>query len=710
VRVTVRAIAVVLICSLLALLDLTDRPGVRITSYLVRDHFIVLERPKICATFIAGFSISPRELDITDCSVEGQLFHNSRLISTCSIRHLDGPNQNLGFELCSPEGDISFDQKWSIPDGAYSISIALFDKGGAPLAKCVKNLNRNQLGRTFIGNDRIHEPVRYVSLDDKKDLPAGSSVSQGGDLKENGWQVFQRSPLERVYPNEGPRHGELLKEIATRAARGEYQSLTFSIRADRNLGVVRIETTPLYGDKGVPAAEPLKIGIVGQLSEVVDESDNVCFYRNAPRIIEAGDAAIPAGYTQSYWLTLKVGAEARPGRYHGAISIRPESAEPMEIPVALEVLPLRFTDTDIQYGMMMTYVSYELDSPIWTEGEKNLIKQRAFETYQDLRDHGMTVVYPHSHFYYESDTAGGPVLQSLAADLEAYKRIGFPGPFCWYMGHLLQTAKPWHPGSITGYDPGVARRRLIDLLDRLGARAESIGIEKNRLLVQIADEPNDGGRARAAAAKELHGIVGKKGFRTLVTDAWPDVDTICTGTPKSPDEAMKLKHAGKQWWIYPNEALTGRNLAYTRYVFGFGAWKWGVNGVVPWTFQMTQGCGGNPFNVLDGSEVMVAYPAVNGVISTPVWETIREGINDYKYIYLLTKMISEAKAQGNANAESLEKRLEALRHEPGKAPQPMEGEFGDWTPESFAGKRNMIIKWALEAQQALSVHSGRLLP
>ena len=701
-RAAVRAAIIALICILLLFFDLTVSPDIRITSYLSRDRFVLLEHSKLCTTLIAGFSISPKGLDMSGCSIEGRLFYNGRTISTCSIHHLDGPNQNLGFEICSPESDVAFDEKWSIPDGVYSITVTLFDRGGDLLTRSAKKLNRNQIGRTFIGADLVHEPVRYVLMDDQKNLPSGLTVSKAGDLSGKGYVVFQRIPLESVYPKEEPGQSELLQEISIKAARGEYQSFAYSIRAAKDLGVVKIEATPLCGDKGVLPADSLIIGKVGQLTEVVDERDKVCFYRNAPRIIEVGDAVIPSGYTQTYWLTLKVGTEARPGRYRGTLIIRPESADSMELPVALDVLPLRLTDTDIQYGMMMTYVSYELDSSIWTEKEKNLIKQRAFETYQDLRDHGMTIVYPHSHFYYESDTAGRPVLQSLAADLEAYKSIGFPGPFCWYIGHLLQTAKPWHPGSIAGYDSGVAKRRLDDLLDRLSASAESIGIERNKLLVQIVDEPDDGGRARAAAAKELHTIVAEKGFRTLVTAGWPGVDTICTGAPKSREEAVELKHRGRQWWIYPNDALTGKNLAYTRYVFGFGAWKWSVNGVVPWTFQMTQGCGGNPFNVLDGPEVMVAYPPVNGVVSTPVWETIREGINDYKYIYLLREMIAGAKAQGNPKAGLWEKRLEELRLEPAKAPQPTEGEFGDWVPGAFTDKRDLITKWALEAQQSMS--------
>ena len=157
---------------------------------------------------------------------------------------------------------------------------------------------------------------------------------------------------------------------------------------------------------------------------------------------------------------------------------------------------------------------------------------------------------------------------------------------------------------------------------------------------------------------------------------------------------------GKKWWIYPNNALTSKNWAYTRYVFGFGAWRWQVNGVVPWTFQMSQGCNGNPFTVLDGPEVMVAYPGINGPIPTPTWEAIRDGINDYKYIYLLKKLIISEKASGNPKANLIEGQLEKFKQDLGQGPSDGENRYGDWSPDSFSKRRKQIIEWALELYQS----------
>jgi hypothetical protein len=173
----------------------------------------------------------------------------------------------------------------------------------------------------------------------------------------------------------------------------------------------------------------------------------------------------------------------------------------------------------------------------------------------------------------------------------------------------------------------------------------------------------------------------------------------CTGTPVDDAEAAKIRQLGKEWWIYPNEALRGMNLSYTRYAFGYGAWRWGVKGVVPWTYQMSQGSNGNPFTVLDGPEVMVAYPGGDGPIPTPTWEMIREGINDYKYIYKLKKLIAAEKAKGNPSAFRIEGELEAFKRRLGESPGPEEGRFNDWSPESFDSRRREITAWIIELYQ-----------
>ncbi len=674
--------------------------NIEIVSYVVRDRVIPLKRLEMRSMIIVAFKILPKLKDLPRWIIKGELYWNNELMSKDEISNLDFPGNNLGFDIPLASGDFDYNKLLGIPEGKYIIIIRLYDQHQQLLAQCKKELNRNQIGRRFYGFDKTYPPPHYIAMNNKaKKSKSLYSKTKTNNFKHKDYIVFQKNYLERVYPYTEPHASELMEAINMEISRNEYQPYTFYIRSFRNLGKVKVTVTSPFNKHHPSRTLPISIGTIGQLTEIVEteKGGDITYYRWAPKIIESKEVMIPQGSTQGYWITLKAGANTTPGDYQGVIAIRPQFGRQTQVPIHVKVLPLQLTDTDIQYGMMMTYAFYELDHDRWTQTEKTLIKQQGIQIYKDLREHGMTMIYPHSHFYLKFDSDGQPILHSLRASLEAYKKLNFPGPYCWYLGHLLQTAKPSHPASIDNYDAEVAKKRLPKLLNLFGAMAKELGISKEKLIVQLVDEPDD--RERISAGKELNRIAREMGFKTLVTRDWPELDVICTGIPSDDKEARKLKKTGKRWWIYPNDALDTKNRSYTRYVFGFGAWRWGVDGVVPWTFQLSQGCNGNPFTVLDGPEVMVAYPGMNGPLPTPTWEAIRDGINDYKYIYLLKRLISTAKERNDTKASLIEKKLQQFKQDLGQGPGEEESQLGDWRPDSFSKRRKQIIEWALELYQ-----------
>ena len=754
------------ICAL-SCASLEKKTGIEITSCVVRDRVIPLDHIVMKSMIVVGFKILPKIDNIFDMTIRGELYHNNKSLSEDSILGPDSCGNNLGFDIPISEGPFSYEQPFNIPDGKYRIIIKLFDERNHLIAQAEKELERNQIARTFYGFDKVYEKPQYILINGEetdrgslrskhqKDdrfakgslrsrLEAKDEQTDGGPLRlrleakdqktdqgrrqeatnektDRGWRleakdqksdhytktktsdyiVFQKSYMERVYSNTQPRAEELIKEISTEISRNESKPLTFSIRAKKDLGRVKISIATLKDKRGQSSSVDVQVGAVNQLTEVVKEDNkkNIVYYQYAPKIIENKEVAIFQNHTQTYWLTIKTNSDTTPGDYHGSIKINAQSGKPIEMPVQVKVLPLKLTDTDKHYGMMMDYAFYEMDNDTWTEKEENILQKRGMEIYRDLRDHGMTVIYPHSYFYYKMDKNGDPILTSLKASMESYKNLQFPGPFVWYLGHLLQTAKTMHPGSILNYDSKVAEKRLRDLLVKFEMMAKELKIPKDKLIVQLVDESDPDQKERTKAGKELHKVAKQLGFKTLITRPWTDVDVICTGIPDNEKQAQQRRNLAKEWWIYPNNALDSKNLAYTRYVFGFGAWRWGVNGVIPWTYQMSQGSNGNPFTVLDGPEIMVAYPGVNGPIPTPIWEAIRDGINDYKYIYLLQQLISSEKKLNNPVAYSLDGKLRQFKQNLGKGPGPEEAEYGDWSPDSFDKRRKQIVEWAMELQK-----------
>lgn len=685
---TVLCLALVFLC---ACLSGCSRPSVHIVSYQLRNRIITFQQTSLYSSLIVGFKLDERDIPHDRVTVTGELSRNGSLIGRDSILALDAPTGSLCFDIPQKADLSDLDRPYAISDGLYEVHIRVKDRSGRMLAECREDLRRNQLGRTFVAKGYEYPPLRVLPSRAKGGTPVVASVYARVD--GDGGAFFAHSPQERVFADSVPSRCPEGKGVTVTAARGEIRSLALSVRPRKDLGVVSLEVSPVRGSTGSIPGGWITWGGGRDLTETVrdDAKNATVFVRRAPRLIEPGTVRAGRDETRSFWLTLTVPASTVSGTYRGSISLRSQGGERLTLPLTVEVLPFTLPEPDIRYGMMMDYAFHELDNPAWSTKEKRTLRKRGAEVYRDLRAHGMTVAYPHSYFFYRADDQGRPALEGLKASLATYREDGFTGPFVWYLGHLLNTAKPQHPGSILLYDEVVAVQRLRVLLGEMERLCHSEGVAKEKVLIQVVDEPESRDRVRTEAGEKLYGIVREMGFRTLVTRPWPGMDVICTGEPDDDAEAARLRRTAREWWIYPNGALTGQNLSYTRYVFGFGAWRWGVSGVVPWTYQMSLGCNGNPFTALDGPEIMVAYPGAAGPLTTPVWETIRDGINDYRYIQSLRSLIAKAKSRGDQRGIRVERELERLRESLGKGPLAAEGAYGAFSPGSFDAVRSRVI-------------------
>ena len=108
-----------------------------------------------------------------------------------------------------------------------------------------------------------------------------------------------------------------------------------------------------------------------------------------------------------------------------------------------------------------------------------------------------------------------------------------------------------------------------------------------------------------------------------------------------------------------------------RYQAGFLFYKSGARAEVSWIYQEIKNSPWTDFHrtsVVGGEDkdACITYPAHNisadkVTISTLQWEGIREGIDDYKYLYTLKEYIKEARNKGYIKeAENTEKRLNEL--------------------------------------------------
>jgi len=114
-----------------------------------------------------------------------------------------------------------------------------------------------------------------------------------------------------------------------------------------------------------------------------------------------------------------------------------------------------------------------------------------------------------------------------------------------------------------------------------------------------------------------------------------------------------------------------------RYGAGYLFWKSGARAEVTWTFcrpheDVFNDFDGSAVNAAEPKEQATAYPhflkpddwsTYQGAIPTIAWESLREGVDDYSYLAMLTQRIAQARQGGSAAArqaaDEAEKQLNA---------------------------------------------------
>ena len=85
----------------------------------------------------------------------------------------------------------------------------------------------------------------------------------------------------------------------------------------------------------------------------------------------------------------------------------------------------------------------------------------------------------------------------------------------------------------------------------------------------------------------------------------------------------------------------------------------GAEWMCHWHYQTLAGDLYDPFDFFSKEGHLTVYPSPDGPISTNLWEEVREGIDDTKYIHTLSLLIESAKKSGDPR--KIEKANEAER-------------------------------------------------
>ena len=528
-----------------------------------------------------------------------------------------------------------------------------------------------------------------------------------GTETELGFILFGRPATVPIYPNTKPLADERIKALTTFGALGEIVSVNFAIYPLKALGNLRVVATGLKSDGNVISAEDVDVRLVTYRNVVYPSYRSEKSYRKVPELLEKVDAAsVPEKECQRYWLKIKIPDNAAAGLYTGTVTVAGDnSGKTFVLPFTLRVLPFKLLKDPEKHFTAYNYDVELYSNVLWKGKSPEWIAKAERNDYKAMREYGFDV-FPTLYLFYDPKTkkicyigkgdGGKSINEMLSAGLKGPVPVVFAGAPTLYKELTGKTMSSHH--YIMPVPPP---DEFYKTITRLVAEFEKERKAKGwpefiyNPLDEVAAESKDFGVKVYKAFKDA----GVKTYATkspAVADA-PDyadvVDIWCDPYYSIPYEKViaDKKHG---YWCYPNNVQCAPKhdplifCAGGRMVYGYGLWRSGYTMLMPWIWRwgnlntyltpLSKGSPASGNQVDDNGEII---PAV-------YWDCIREGVNDYNYIYTLETAVAQRENSADPECRKLAAKGKALLQEIWDAvkPQPTY-EDAPWNHEEFDGYR-----------------------
>lgn len=459
---------------------------------------------------------------------------------------------------------------------------------------------------------------------------------------QRGYVVFSRHYLDPVSRLGRPRPGEA-GPVRLFAAQGEYEPATVSVWALRPQTGVRLTVGDLIGERQILPANHVDVRVVRRL-------------RGLPPFLEKRERVdIPAGQTQTFWLTFSFPPDTPPGFYRGEIEVAPQGAAPTRLPLLARVLPLQLPPPSKGYGFW-----WKMDAR-WNgyySKEREAALEQIRRQFVLLREHGCNMVSCYG-MPKMTKAAGGLLTFDFTQDHWGHDVFSLADFF--RLGRETKFFSPQvplqYPGAESLHSDWIARAVGLELNSaafddfyrdacrRVDAWAKEQGFT---LAFACVDEIGNSEERRREALR-FYRLAQEAGGLTSVTDNSMHGGVHLMGQPRF-DEIIALRlynfitpemiehtlHSGDGLWLY-NLASGGWEALRDRFVFGLFTERCGAAGCAQWAFQWPSG-NANPYESAasgQGSGYHYALPALDGPLPTLALEGLREGIDDARYLALL---------------------------------------------------------------------------
>lgn len=483
-------------------------------------------------------------------------------------------------------------------------------------------------------------------------------------LKNTDYLVYSRPVTTPVFLDSVPKAREIIHKLSAQVTPGEYKPLTFAVYSAKGLSGIRVRITDLKSDqREILKNYNIDIRTVNFARKIKNKGQKT--YYLMPLTLGKGPDWISEKTSRRYWLTVYVPPKTSPGVYSGMINIATNNALEIEIPVKIDVLPFTLLDPPLVRFMW---------GPPKSHFPENQIKM-----YKDMALHGMSTMMVSGGVKSRDQKIDGRdiehIIRSIDKKTAIHDELGFrdlpiggisSNQIIFYWDKRLKWFRFWPISSELDREFISAYRDVFF--------ENNQPTKRSKMLEYLVDEPGGANPKNLEPAQHYLKLLKKEfpQLKTFVTIGGgmkqgydevgmlsPYLDVTCTNYVTK-DVIDRLKKLRSEFWIYNGSSLNVETKK-ERFFFGLYAWKIGTRGIGQWTYAWT----GSPFRPAfrDGRQDY-ALETKGGYLPTVGLEMIREGINDYRYIYTLSKLIQHGLLSGDQKlhqtAENVHLKLDAI--------------------------------------------------
>ncbi|MFA5645593.1 MAG: hypothetical protein WDA18_04470 [Candidatus Ratteibacteria bacterium] len=541
---------------------------------------------------------------------------------------------------------ISFPDKYAILNGLVIYPVSLIEKVEPQLTHLIEEY---YLPACIEVKKAVLSEAEKKSLEGKleelvdtadEEHREGIFTPSKTDLAK-GYTPFTNLWFRLIFPDSTPFQEELSSSIQIFATPGEYEPFTCSLRTHKALTGVRAECNGFKDAKGrkIISASSCPIFTVSYMKGSVTTRPNGQYKIQPKFLMPHTPESLAADFTREYWCTVHVPSNTPSGIYTGTFTIYADNAPSTDIKVSLEVLPFTLPPVTDRF------VGLYWGDHVWPVNEKECVDQH----FADMAAHGINATTSYgdgARFFLDEKGNLNADFSRMREIMKLRKKHGLIGP-------VPNTGAS--AGTITrlGFKQETPEfeKAYIEMVRMIAEEGKKE--EWPEVLFYPLDEPNYQRFATIGGylCRLIHKVPGARTYITTYPenmnaarkvdselDTWLDIPCLSRHTE---EDIKTLKEQNKPYFYYSG-AYSGAPYS-PRYTNGFSFWRSGATAMYYWAYSWTKG---NGFFDLDNDERetgVVACAPDGGIISTLLWEGVREGMDDLKYAILLEKTVASLK-------------------------------------------------------------------